>query len=132
MDPDSTRICESQTPFLRFVKPFGYDHPARFRPKAPPALDSRTYTIDYNEIKDLGRATESSQTPSSLRRHCSDRHRQALCGPRTSAAWPARWTAAALGFYTVWFGTDQFLLTFKGGRQQGRQAHGDASSQAVG
>jgi hypothetical protein len=42
--------------------PFGYDDPSRFRPHAPPALDSRTYTIDYNEIKDLGRATETSRT----------------------------------------------------------------------
>src|SRR6476659_5046531 len=51
-----------QTPFLQFVTPFGYDDPTRFRPHAPPALDSKTYTIDYNEIKDLGRATETSRT----------------------------------------------------------------------
>jgi hypothetical protein len=51
-----------QTPFLRFVRPFGYEDPARFRPHAPPALDSRTYTSDYNEIKDVGRAVGSSRT----------------------------------------------------------------------
>jgi hypothetical protein len=49
-------------PFLRFVRPFGYDDPARFRPKPPPALDSRIYTADYNEIKDVGRITASSRT----------------------------------------------------------------------
>src|SRR5215213_3562535 len=51
-----------QTPFLQFVTPFGYEDPARFRPAPPPALDSRTYTNDYNEIKDVGRATDSSRT----------------------------------------------------------------------
>lgn len=51
-----------QTPFLQFVTPFGYDEPSRFRPEPPPALDSRTYTIDYNEVKNFGRATDSSRT----------------------------------------------------------------------
>ena len=60
--PTPPAFANPQTPFLRFVTPFGYDDPARFRPQAPSALDSRTYTIDYNEIKDLGRATESSRT----------------------------------------------------------------------
>ena len=60
--PTPPAFANPQTPFLRFVTPFGYDDPTRFRPHAPPALDSRTYTIDYNEIKDLGRATETSRT----------------------------------------------------------------------
>lgn len=51
-----------QTPFLQFVTPFGYDEPSRFRPPPPPALDSQTYTIDYNEMKDIGRETDSSRT----------------------------------------------------------------------
>ena len=33
-----------------------------------------------------------AEPPSSLRRHCSGRHRRARCGAPTSAAWPARWT----------------------------------------
>ena len=49
-------------PSLRFVRPFGYDDPARFRPSAPPALDSKTYTVDYNESKDVGRLTDTSRT----------------------------------------------------------------------
>jgi membrane-associated phospholipid phosphatase len=61
--PTPPAFAAPQGPFLQFVTPFGYDDPARFRPKAPPALESRTYTIDYNEIKDLGRATETSRTP---------------------------------------------------------------------
>src|SRR4030095_1638850 len=51
-----------QTPFLQFVTPFGYDDPTRFRPHAPPALDSKTYTTDYNEIKDVGSRTNTSRT----------------------------------------------------------------------
>jgi hypothetical protein len=51
-----------QTPFLQFVTPFGYDDSARFRPAAPPSLDSKTYTTDYNEIKDVGSRTNTSRT----------------------------------------------------------------------
>src|SRR5262249_44072109 len=60
--PTPPAFAKPQTPFLRFVTPFGYDDPARFRPHAPPALDSKTYTADYNESKDLGRATDTSRT----------------------------------------------------------------------
>jgi hypothetical protein len=60
--PTPAAFANPQTPFLRFVTPFGYDDPARFRPKAPPALDSRTYTADYSESKDLGRATDTNRT----------------------------------------------------------------------
>src|SRR5438034_10444023 len=60
--PTPPAFANPQIPFLQFVTPFGYDDPTRFRPHAPPALDSRTYTIDYNESRDLGRATETSRT----------------------------------------------------------------------
>src|SRR5262245_13483859 len=60
--PTPPAFTSPQTPFLQFVTPFGYDDPTRFRPHAPPALDRRTYTTDYNEVKDLGRATETSRT----------------------------------------------------------------------
>jgi PAP2 superfamily len=52
-----------QTPFLRNVTPFGYDDPVRFRPHAPPALDSGTYTTDYNEIKEVGRMGSTTRSP---------------------------------------------------------------------
>jgi hypothetical protein len=61
--PTPPAFANPQTPFLRFVTPFGYNDPARFRPKAPPALDSRTYTDDYNETKEYGSATSTSRTP---------------------------------------------------------------------
>jgi len=60
--PTPPAFANPQTPFLQFVTPFGYDDPARFRPHAPPALDRRTYTADYNESKDVGRATDTSRT----------------------------------------------------------------------
>jgi len=60
--PTPPTFAAPQGPFLQFVTPFGYENPARFRPKAPPALASRTYTRDYNEIKDLGRSTDTSRT----------------------------------------------------------------------
>jgi hypothetical protein len=187
--PTPPAFANPQTPFLRFVTPFGYDDPARFRPHAPPALDSKTYTINYEESKDVGRASETSRT--------ADQSATALFwSPSASALWTANvrslassmdilsaarfeaigiaavtnaliaawdakftymfwrpvtaigagdtdgnsqtepdpaWTpfintpshpeypaahttvgAAALGFYTVWFGTDQFPLAFTG------------------
>ena len=61
--PTPPAYAAPQGPFLKFVTPFGYENPARFRPKAPPALSSRTYTRDYNEVKDLGRATDTSRAP---------------------------------------------------------------------
>jgi hypothetical protein len=173
------------------VTPFGYDDPARFRPKAPPALDSRTYTADYNESKDLGRATGTSRT-------LEESETALFWSPSASALWTANlrslagsldllhaarfeaigiaavtnaliacwdakytymfwrpvtaivagdtdgnletepdpaWTpfivtpshpeypaahttvgAATLGFYTAWFGTDEFPLVFTGNR----------------
>ena len=178
-----------QTPFLQFVTPFGYDDPARFRPAAPPALDSKTYTTDYNEIKDVGSRTNTSRTaeqsataqfwsPSASALWIANIRSLAagkdlLTAARFEAigiaavenaliaAWDAKFTymfwrpvtairagdsdsnpetdadptwtpfittpshpeypaahttvgASALGFYTVWFDTDQFPLQFKG------------------
>jgi PAP2 superfamily len=60
--PTPPAFANPQTPFLQLVTPFGYDDPARFRPHAPPALDSRKYAADYNESKDVGRATDTSRT----------------------------------------------------------------------
>jgi hypothetical protein len=187
--PTPPAFANPQTPFLRFVKPFGYDEPARFRPHAPPALVSRTYTIDYNESKDLGRASETSRTDeqsatalfwspsasvlwsanvrslaSSMDLLTAARFEAIGIAAVTNAViavWDAKYTymfwrpvtairagdtdgnsktepdpawtpfivtpshpeypaahttvgASALGFYTVWAGTDQFPLAFKG------------------
>jgi hypothetical protein len=180
-----------QTPFLQFVTPFGYDEPSRFRPAPPPALDSKTYTADYNEIQDVGRITDSSRTeeqsetarfwsPSApalwtanVRSLARSMDLDLLTAARFEAigiaaatngliaAWDGKFTymfwrpvtairagatdgnsdtegdptwtpfivtpshpeypaahptigGSVLGFYTVWFGTDQFPLEFRG------------------
>jgi hypothetical protein len=187
--PTAPAFANPQTPFLQFVTPFGYDDPARFRPHAPPALTSRIYARDYNEIQDLGRATETTRTaeqsatalfwsPSAsalwrdnIRSLASSMDiltaaRFEAIGIATVtnaliACWDAKYTymfwrpataipagdtdgnsdtqadpvwtsfivtpphpeypaahttvgASVLGFYTEWFGTDQFPLQFKG------------------
>jgi hypothetical protein len=187
--PTPPAFANPQTPFVRFVTPFGYDDPTRFRPGAPRALDRRIYAIDYNEIRDLGEASETS-------RNAEQSATALFWSPSASALWTANvrslagsmdlltaarfealgiaavtnaliacwdakytymfwrpvtairagdtdgnsrtepdpaWTpfivtpshpeypaahttvgASVLGFYTVWFGTDQFPLAFKG------------------
>jgi PAP2 superfamily len=60
--PTPPAFAAPQTPFLQFVRPFGYDDPARFRPVAPPALERRTYLADYVEIKDYGAFNSPSRT----------------------------------------------------------------------
>jgi len=194
--PTPPAFANPQIPFLRFVTPFGYDDPARFRPHAPPALDSRTYTADYHEIKDLGRATDTSRTaeqsatalfwsPSATALWSANVRSLASTMDLLTAArfeaiglaavtnsliacWDAKYTymfwrpvtairagdtdgnsetepdaawtpfittpshpeypaahttvgAGALGFYTVWFETDQFPLEFKGNAGAVRQ-----------
>jgi len=80
--PTPPAFVNPQTPFLQFVTPFGYDDPARFRPHAPPALHSKKYSADYNEIKDVGRATDTSRT--------ADQSATALFwSPSASALWTA-------------------------------------------
>jgi len=187
--PTPPTFANPRVPFLRFVTPFGYDDPARFRPHAPPALDSKTYTADYNESRIVGRATDTSRTAeesatalfwspsatalwsanvrslaSSLDLLTAARFEAIGIAAVTNsliACWDAKYTymfwrpvtaiqagdtdgngatdadpswtpfivtplhpeypaahtsvgAGALGFYTVWFGTNQLPLAFKG------------------
>jgi hypothetical protein len=194
--PTPPAFANPQTPFLRFVRPFGYDDPARFRPHAPPKLKSGTYTADYNEIKDLGRATDTSRTdeqsatalfwsPSASALWTANVRSLASSMDLLTAArfeaigisavtnsliavWDAKYTymfwrpvtairagdtdgngqtepdalwspfittpshpeypaahttvgAGALGFYTVWFDSDEFPLAFKGNAGAVRQ-----------
>jgi len=94
--PTPPAFSNPQTPFLQFVTPFGYDNPARFRPHAPPALDSRTYTTDYREIRDLGRATDTHRT--------AEQSATALFwSPSASALWSAniRSVASSMDFLTA-------------------------------
>jgi len=45
------------------MTPFAMPTVDHFRPDGPPALDSAAYASDVNEVKSLGRATDSSRTP---------------------------------------------------------------------
>jgi hypothetical protein len=94
--PTPPAFGDPQTPFLRFVTPFGYDDPARFRPHAPPALDSRTYTADYNESKDVGRDSGTSRT-------VEQSETALFWSPSASALWTAniRSLASGMDFLTA-------------------------------
>ncbi|MFI5320414.1 MAG: vanadium-dependent haloperoxidase, partial [Myxococcota bacterium] len=49
-------------PWLATVKPFALRNPAQFRPKAPPAVTSATYTRHYREVKALGSLASGERT----------------------------------------------------------------------
>jgi hypothetical protein len=51
------------TPWLGNVTPFALTRPSQFRSGPPPALTSREYTRDYNEVKAIGALNNSSRTP---------------------------------------------------------------------
>jgi hypothetical protein len=50
-------------PWLGSVTPFTLTRPSQFRAAPPPALTSRQYARDYNEVKALGALNNSSRTP---------------------------------------------------------------------
>ena len=198
-------FANPQTPFLRYVTPFGYENPARFRPHAPPHLRSATYTANYDETRDFGRADSTIRTaeqsatalfwsPSATALWTANVRSLAgamdfLTAARFEAigiaavtnsaiaCWDAKYTyrfwrpvtairagdtdgnpdtepdpswtpfivtpthpeypaahstvgAAALGFYTVWFDTDQLALAFKGSGGAVRQYESIAQIEA--
>jgi hypothetical protein len=49
--------------WLKDVTPFVLRDPDRFRGRAPHRLGSRAYAADFNEVKAIGRATDSTRTP---------------------------------------------------------------------
>ena len=50
------------TPWLSEMRPLVMHDPEQFRPGPPPALTSATYAKEFNEVKALGRESESSRT----------------------------------------------------------------------
>jgi hypothetical protein len=50
-------------PWLGNVTPFTLTRPSQFRAEAPPALTSRQYAREYNEVKSLGALNNSTRTP---------------------------------------------------------------------
>ena len=49
--------------WLKDVTPFVLRDPDRFRGRPPRRLGSRAYAADFNEVKAVGRATDSTRTP---------------------------------------------------------------------
>jgi hypothetical protein len=47
---------------LRHATPFGLKSPSQFRVPAPPALTSRVYARDYNEVKSVGAIDSTTRT----------------------------------------------------------------------
>lgn len=51
------------TAFLGRVRPFTMRSPSQFRPAGPPALDSKKWAREFNEVKALGSKSSSARTP---------------------------------------------------------------------
>jgi len=60
-------IPTSPTPpngtYMPGMRPFSLASPDQFRPSGPPALSSRRWARDYNEVKELGSRTSTTRTP---------------------------------------------------------------------
>jgi hypothetical protein len=50
-------------PWMAKMRPLLLKSPSQFRPGPPPALTSRRYTEDFNEVKAVGSATSTVRTP---------------------------------------------------------------------
>ena len=48
--------------YLGLMKPFSLGSADQFRPGGPPALDSKKWAHDYNEVKEIGSSTSTTRT----------------------------------------------------------------------
>jgi hypothetical protein len=48
--------------YLGLMRPFSLDSADQFRPDGPPALSSRRWARDYNEVKDIGSSASTTRT----------------------------------------------------------------------
>jgi hypothetical protein len=49
-------------PYLGLMRPFSLDSADQFRPHGPPALESKRWARDYNEVKEIGSSTSTTRT----------------------------------------------------------------------
>jgi hypothetical protein len=49
-------------PYLGLMRPFSLGSADQFRPDGPPALDSKQWARDYNEVKQIGSSTSTTRT----------------------------------------------------------------------
>ena len=50
-------------PYLGLMRPFSLDSADQFRPGGPPALSSKKWAKEYNEVKEIGSSTSTTRTP---------------------------------------------------------------------
>jgi hypothetical protein len=48
--------------YMPYMRPFSLDSPDQFRPGGPPALSSKRWARDYNEVKEIGSRTSTTRT----------------------------------------------------------------------
>ena len=61
--PDGVTPAPPMDPWMAELQPFLRDTASELRPVPPPALTSDTYTIDFNEVKEIGGAISMTRTP---------------------------------------------------------------------
>jgi hypothetical protein len=61
--PTPPAFLSATTAFLARITPFTMESPSQFRPKGPPALNSKQWARDYEEVKTLGSKSNSARTP---------------------------------------------------------------------
>src|SRR5262245_11025993 len=61
--PQTGYYDQMRAPWLGTVKPFVIQSGSQFRGGPPPDMKSEQYTKDYNEVKGVGAATNSTRTP---------------------------------------------------------------------
>jgi len=49
--------------YLGLMRPFSLDSADQFRPGGPPALSSKKWAEEYNEVKEIGSSTSTTRTP---------------------------------------------------------------------
>ncbi len=49
--------------YLGHMRPFALEASSQFRPAGPPALDSKRWADEYNEVKEIGSASSTTRTP---------------------------------------------------------------------
>jgi hypothetical protein len=61
--PTPPGLLGANSAFLAHVTPFTMEQPGQFRPSGPPALDSKRWADDYDEVRSLGVKAGSARTP---------------------------------------------------------------------
>ena len=61
--PPPPSVQSAQTPWIAVMKPFMLESPSQFRVQPPPALSSRTWAKEFNEVKAYGSVDSAVRSP---------------------------------------------------------------------